>query len=157
MQVPFHFFPGPGGQLYMTPYGLAHPPPWYPPYGMPPQTPQAVFGSPERRTPKRELPSSPPDTTGFEEPFPKIEAFLNNLTSEYPKRKLNNFADIFTENDFYTIDDLEGIAAQCFTAPPFGMTEGNADFLVKQLDKAIKRVKRIREKERIEAKRARQT
>ncbi|KAF9522041.1 hypothetical protein CPB83DRAFT_899990 [Crepidotus variabilis] len=94
-------------------------------------------------------PPTPPDYhNNFEEPFPDINSFLQHLSMDNPERELDIYATIFEKEDYN---------AACLAAPPFSMTQGNADFLAKELKKKIDHVHRIRAKDRAEAKRARRS
>ncbi len=98
---------------------------------------------------KRELlPSSPPDEYGFVEPFLTIRIFLEGLVVSNPLRKLEIYADIFESNDYYDVDEIAGMTYDRLITDPFNMTPGNAEFLLKAIDREVKRVKRIREKDR---------
>ena len=128
----------------MAPYG--HLPPAF---NQVPVTPQPVATPPNHQSMKRELlPSSPPDEYGFVEPFLTIRIFLEGLVVSNPLRKLEIYADIFESNDYYDVDEIAGMTYDRLITDPFNMTPGNAEFLLKAIDREVKRVKRIREKDR---------
>lgn len=136
---------------------FAAPNPWLPSpaaYGNPPpgfpMTPQMVAAPTSHKSSKRELPpsSDPPDDSAFQEPFPTIRTFLEQLCIFNPLRKLENYADIFESNDYYDLDEIAGITYERLTSDPFNMTSGNAEFLLKAIEKDVKRVRRVREKDR---------
>ncbi|PPQ84487.1 hypothetical protein CVT24_012185 [Panaeolus cyanescens] len=151
--------------MMASPYGMPGMPPfgWYPMPPMPPaaQPPWAMVPSTSTNSPhageKRERASSPdmaiPDD--WLEPFPDIAVFLQQISDNFPRRGLDAFINIFTDNDYYTVNDLRHFAPDRLTAPPFTMTPGNADFLVQEIQKTIKKVELSRAKEIREAKRAR--
>jgi hypothetical protein len=133
--------------------------PWFPPapmasYGNPlaafnqvPIIPQPAIATPQLL--KCELPpSSPPDESAFVEPFPAIRIFLEGLGVSNPLRKLEIYADVFESNDYYGVDEIAGITYDRLTTDPFNMTPGNAEFLLKAIEREVKRVKRVREKDR---------
>jgi hypothetical protein len=45
------------------------------------------------------------------------------------------------------VDEIAGITYDCLTTDPFKMTPGNAEFLLKAIDREVKRVKSVREKD----------
>jgi hypothetical protein len=143
----------------MNPYMFSAP--WFPPVPMTPYgnlpgfqvpaTPQptTVAAPPSYQPLKRELPpSSPPDDSAFLQPFPAIRTFLEGLCISNPLRKLETYADIFESNDYYDVDEIAGITYERLTTGPFNMTPGNAEFLLKEIERDVKRIKRIREKDR---------
>jgi len=145
-------------QMFMppvNPYMYPTPSPWFPSpmaYGNPPPgfpTPQTVAAPPSHQSLKCELPpSSDPPDEAYQEPFPTIRTFLERLCIFNPLRKLEIYADIFESNDYYDVDEIAGITYERLTSDPFNMTAGNAEFLLKAIEKDVKRVRRVREKDR---------
>jgi hypothetical protein len=130
------------------------PPPWFPPsygnlQGGFPATPHFSDFTPPRhsRADKHDLLSSDPPEDGFLEPYPEISTFLNRLATDNPRRKLTNFIETFENHDYYTVDDIANVTLERLTSNPFNMTPGNAEFLLKEIGKEVKRIHQIRRRE----------
>jgi hypothetical protein len=142
----------PAAPAMFMPSPYMFPAPWFPPpYGNPqggfpgPATPHFT---PPSRAEKHNLPSSDPPDDGFLEPYPEISAFLNRLATSNPRRKLADFIEIFENHDYYTVDDIANIALERLTADPFNMTPGNAEFLLREIGKEMKRINQMRKRRR---------
>lgn len=137
MMTPPYMFPSPWFAQPSIPYGN---PPGFP--MMPQMAPGGLF-----RAEKHDLPSSDPPDEAFLEPYPEINTFLDNMEMNNPKRKLTNYKEIFENHDYYNVDDIADITLERLTATPFNMTHGNAEFLLKEIGKEMKRVNQIRKKD----------
>jgi hypothetical protein len=141
----------PAAPAMFMPSPYMFPAPWFPPpYG----NPQGGFPATPHFTPSRhshvekhDLPSSDPPEDAFLEPYPEISVFFNRLATDNPRRKLANFIEIFENHDYYTVDDIANLTLERFTADPFNMTPGNAEFLLKEIGKEMKRINQIRRRE----------
>ena len=134
--------------MYMPPPGYM--PPWFAPPAFPyagfPVTPQ-ITSAGSSRAEKHDLPSSDPPDEAFLEPYPEIDSFLNRLVVTNPKRKLSSYIELFENHDYYNVDDIANITLERLTAAPFHMTPGNAEFLLKEIGKEMKRISQIRKKD----------
>ena len=125
-------------------------PPWFPsPYSNPHGGFPATPHSPPRhsRADKHDLPSSDPPEDGFLEPYPEIKTFLSWLATDNPRRKLTSFIETFENHDYYTVDDIANVTLERLTGDPFNMTPGNAEFLLKEIGREMKRINQIRKRE----------
>jgi len=138
MMMPPYMFPSPWYAQPSIPY--ANPPAGFP--MMPQIAPGGLF-----RAEKHDLPSSDPPDEASLEPYPEIDAFLDRIEINNPKRKLTNYKDLFEFHDYYNVDDIADITLERLTANPFNMTHGNAEFLLKEIRKEMKRVNQIRKKD----------
>ncbi len=136
------------------PQPFMFPSPWFTPpalpsfpYGHPqsgfPATLHTTLGAPSRAE-KHDLPSSDPPEGAFLEPYPEIDTFLNRLAVANPKRKLATYIELFETHDYYNVDDIANITLERLTTDPFNMTHGNAEFLLKEVVKEMKRVNQLR-------------
>jgi hypothetical protein len=126
--------PGPG---MFNPYAFMTPP-WMMQAGMPSYpptpTPQSSYNL--------SIPSSdPPDDSGAN-PYPEIRSFLTKLDQQHPRRLLLLYMDQFEQKDFYNIDELAKLSVECLTGAEFGLSAGNAQFIVNAAKDEMKRVDR---------------
>lgn len=92
--------------------------------------------------------SSPPAETGFETPYPEIETWIQGLQRLHPKRQLLHYIAEFEAQDYFGVDELARLPLERLTTAPFSLTPGNAEFLLGEAHKTVKRVDRERVKER---------
>ncbi|EEB88917.1 hypothetical protein MPER_13052 [Moniliophthora perniciosa FA553] len=77
-------------------------------------------------------------------PYPEIAGFLVALHERHPRRNLNNFIDVFESKDFYNIDELSKLTIDQLTSSEFGLSMGNAQFLLGRITKEMKEVDKHR-------------
>ena len=138
MMHPWFMPPGSYGNVN---YGTPNPPPSYP-------LPALETPTPQSRKHERELPSSDPPDSVFAEPYPEIENFLKSLAADHPKRKLEEYIATFDSHDYYHVDELIGISKEYLTGPAFGMSAGNAEFVLREAAREVQRIDKIRVKDR---------
>ncbi|KAL0571861.1 hypothetical protein V5O48_010099 [Marasmius crinis-equi] len=73
--------------------------------------------------------------------YPLISLFMAKLHAAHPKQNLDLYADAFHREDLYNIDEIVDRSIPELTADRFGLSFGNAKFL---LTKAKSQVRRIR-------------
>jgi hypothetical protein len=129
----------PFGPGMFNPYAFMTPPPWMIHPGMPSYpttpTPHSAHGN------SGLLSSDPPDDSGAN-PYPEIRPFLEKLDQRHPRRSLLLHAYQFEQKDFYNIDEIVNLSMECLTATEFGLSFGNAQFLVNAAKAEIKRIDR---------------
>jgi hypothetical protein len=137
---------GTPGPMY-NPYAFMTPPPWF----MPPmQGSSATYPStpiPQSSTHHAILSSDPPDDIGAN-PYPEIRLFFAQLDEKYSRRNLSKYADEFEVKDFYHIDEITRISIDRLSSAEFGISAGNAQFIVEASKAEMKRVDRALGKKR---------
>ena len=78
--------------------------------------------------------------------YPEINAFITKLSEKQPRRQLTKYIADFDEKDYYNIDQLAKITTDRLSGPEFGMTSGNAEFLLDAVNAEIKKINRLRGK-----------
>ena len=76
--------------------------------------------------------------------YPEIEMFFQQLKEENPRRGvlLGSLPRDLTLQDFFCIDELEGKDEGFFIKAPYCLSQGNAQFVVTEIKKALDRVRR---------------
>ncbi|KAF8580383.1 hypothetical protein K439DRAFT_1619845 [Ramaria rubella] len=82
-----------------------------------------------------------PMDTSLDIEYPSILEFFDELVQKYPMRNFIGIAEKLTAQDFYCIDEISGKTQQFFEAEPYGLSQGNARFLVRKLKHAVERAK----------------
>ncbi|KIJ10237.1 hypothetical protein PAXINDRAFT_157675 [Paxillus involutus ATCC 200175] len=137
---PTSFAPG----IPLSPYTYPFPPGYgwlmmpQPHWGM--QVPSQQTPSSERRR-RNETPSSPPDFDIMLD-YPTIAGFLEKLNAAYPQHGLPIYAARFEAVDFYNINELASLSEERLTTMEFGMSLGNARFLLKEVKGEMRKVER---------------
>ncbi|KAJ7716066.1 hypothetical protein B0H16DRAFT_1801847 [Mycena metata] len=131
--------------------------PWYPPmppaaYGMPgfpgyPQTPVAPAAPPARALPPV-LSSDPADD--FAPSYPSITDFIETLIAKTPQRhSLREVAETFDSLHFFDINEIVHLTANDLGDTKFGgVILGDAQFLVKEVAKEVKRLEKVAKRAR---------
>ncbi|KAJ7609312.1 hypothetical protein DFH06DRAFT_1376354 [Mycena polygramma] len=126
--------------------------PWYPPmppvgYGMPgfagyPPTPVAPTGPPARALPPM-LSSDPAEDSGPS--YPSISDFINTLITKTPQRhSLRDAAEALDSLHFFDINEIVHLTADDLGEAKFGgIVLGDAQFLVKEVAKEVKRLEKL--------------
>lgn len=86
------------------------------------------------------MPLSDPPDDPFEEPYPEIETSIHGLSIFHPKHDLDKHIADFKAQDYYNIIDLAAFTLDHLTNTPFNFSMGNAEFLIKEVHKAIKKI-----------------
>jgi hypothetical protein len=79
-------------------------------------------------------------------PYPDITSFLTSLEEKYPKRRLAEYIDVFESKDFYNINEIATLSVEQLKSAEFGLTMGNAQFLLEKVTKEMKAIDRQRRK-----------
>ena len=137
------------GQPYMVPWYM--PPTLGYPGGYPP-TPTPMHPPPPHQQPQApaasNIPSSDVFNDSYANPYPEINAFITKLSEKQPRHQLTKYIADFDEKDYYNIDQLAKITTDRLSGPEFGMTSGNAEFLLHAVNAEIKKINRLRGKKR---------
>jgi hypothetical protein len=136
----------PGGMF--NPYTFI-PPPWFMPSG-------GVLPYPATPTPVPQPPSAQIDATPSSDPsneigvnhYPEILAFFTMLDQKHPQHNLVKCAHNFELMDFYHINEIVTISIERLCSVEFGLTSGNAQFIIKTLKAKVKHIDRTRRKSR---------
>jgi hypothetical protein len=155
--------PGPSSSAMLstpmigTPGGMFNPYAFIPPWLMPgggvlpyPATPTPAM--PQLQPPSVHVnaaPSSDPSDETGANPYPEIMAFFTKLDKEHPRRNLMQCANDFERMDFYHINEIITISVERLCSAEFGLTAGNAQFIIETLKAEVKRIDRTRRKSRI--------
>ncbi|KAJ7230137.1 hypothetical protein GGX14DRAFT_507989 [Mycena pura] len=89
------------------------------------------------------LSSDPPDLDAAN-PYALISDFISRLDQHAPKRALPACLSRIEDQDFYHIDELANLQTADALVEQFGLTKGNAEFLLAKIRDEIKRVNRAR-------------
>ncbi|KAL0056582.1 hypothetical protein AAF712_016813 [Marasmius tenuissimus] len=110
-----------------------------------PQTPSRRGGN------DANLLSSSPGTPSFYNPYPTIEFFFQLLGEAVPQRAqaLAALAEALAAKDLYNINEIDKITEEDLVGK-YKLSEGNAQFVVKQVAKEIKRVRKTTKKRTID-------
>ncbi|KAJ7219857.1 hypothetical protein C8J57DRAFT_1095062 [Mycena rebaudengoi] len=128
----------------------------YNPYMLPaPWMPQHTFANHSMSTPMpsnippnlpeastSKLPSSDLPELGGANPYPEIDTFILKLSEHQPKRNLIQYLNAFSDRDFFHIDELSRLGTAEELTRLFGMSMGNAAFVLEQIKYEMKRVDR---------------
>lgn len=136
------------GQPYMFPWYMP-PAPGYP--GGYPPTPTPMYPPPHQQPqppPAHGIPSSDGFDDTYANPYPEINAFITKLSEKQPRRQLTKHIADFDVKDYYNIDQLAKITTDRLSGPEFGMTSGNAEFLLDAVRAEIKKIDRVHGKKR---------
>lgn len=129
-----------------TPGNMIHPytilPPWF-------MQPGAMHGYPPTPTPHHAgfaapIPSSDPPDEDIGNPYPEIRPFFEKLDLKHPRRLLSKFAIEFEIKDFYHIDEIAKVSAERLSSEEFGISVGNALFILEEVKREMKHVDRAR-------------
>jgi hypothetical protein len=134
------------GQPYMVSWYM--PPALSYPGGYPP-TPTPMHLPPHQQhhaLPAHSIPSSDGFNDSYANPYPEINAFIMKLSERQPRRQLTKHIADFNAKDYYNIDQLAKITTDRLSGPEFGMTSGNAEFLLDAVHAEIKKINCIRGK-----------
>jgi hypothetical protein len=116
---------------------------FHPYMSWPPQfyqsAPPAAAPSPNPKTVLAPLSSDPPDPDE-ENPYPSISDFISRLDTRYPIRGLEAHRMNFEARDYYQLDELIRMSPSELTSHAFGLSSGNAAFLLEEARKEVKRV-----------------
>lgn len=132
-----------------TAYPFGFPMPAWP-SAFPPMFAPTTPTVPSNRTHDDAMPSSDPPEIDAPNPYPLISEFLTLLSANAPKRLLTELAPCFEEKDFEHIDEIADLSASVLMTE-FGLSLGNAQFLlthakkeITRIDKATRKAKRAR-------------
>jgi hypothetical protein len=125
---------------------------WYPPAGMqpPPMQPPTV-PSPSMSSHTLDRTRTRSSDSGYDddkEKYPSISEFFSNLVQRHPHRSsLSSLTYSFEAQDLYSINEIATFSEDKLRSE-FDVTLGNAQFILEQVKKEIKRVDRINQKKR---------
>jgi hypothetical protein len=87
-------------------------------------------------------PSSDPPDAAAANLYPLITDFLGTLQLQHPHRNLQAIIPNFCFNDYFHIDELASFSKEDLMGVEFGMTGGNARFLLDQIDDEMRHFER---------------
>ena len=73
--------------------------------------------------------------------YPEIEVFFQQLMVDNPRRNFMDLSKKLTDVDFFCIDEIADEPESFFKGEPYGLSVGNAKFVVKSIKEAVERVK----------------
>jgi hypothetical protein len=88
-----------------------------------------------------EASSDPPDITAATI-YPTIASFISALALCFPQRHLVGVITSFNMQDYFDIDKVLAFSKEDLMGDPFGMSGGNASFLLVQVDDEMRRLER---------------
>lgn len=74
--------------------------------------------------------------------YPEIKTFFHQLTQQDPRRNLAECADALDLENYYNINEIAKKNTDFFTKPPFYLSNGNADFVIKKVHAAVENIKK---------------
>ncbi|KAJ3871274.1 hypothetical protein F5051DRAFT_288892, partial [Lentinula edodes] len=118
-----------------------YPSPWsHPALINQPQAWPEASGSHETASPSHiTLSSDPPEVMISQ--YDTVQSFLTKLHAEAPQRGLNNFIVKFESDDYWNIDDVMRLKEHELV-DSFGLSRGNAGFLLKAIESQMKATER---------------
>lgn len=81
--------------------------------------------------------------------YDTVQSFLTKLHAEAPQRGLNNFIVKFESDDYWNIDDVMRLKEHELV-DSFGLSRGNAGFLLKAIESQMKATERKLKKRRLD-------
>ena len=94
-----------------------------------------------RHTKLFEASSDPPNITATTI-YPTIANFISALALRFPDRHLAGVMTSFHMQDYFDIDEVLTFSKEDLMGDPFGMSGGNASFLLIQVDDEMRRLER---------------
>ncbi|KAL0563995.1 hypothetical protein V5O48_018061 [Marasmius crinis-equi] len=79
-------------------------------------------------------------SSGTDLDYPSITSFIDQLHATHPHRNLDLYADSFGRHDLYNIDEIVDMTIEDLTSERFGLTFGNAKFLLNKTRNQVARI-----------------